>query len=98
MPDHINIFTDLHPTMSLSNLVKDVKVASNLWMKKSGLFPDFDEWQESYSAFTYSVREKDMIINYVKNQKIHHKTDSFEEEIRKLLKENQIEFDEKYLF
>lgn len=36
-------------------------------MKKSGLFPDFEEWQESYSAFTYSEREKDMIINYVKN-------------------------------
>lgn len=36
-------------------------------MKKSGLFPDFEEWQESYSAFPYSEREKDMIINYVKN-------------------------------
>lgn len=97
MPDHIHIFTDLHPTVCLSDLVKDIKVASNLWMKKSGLFPEFEEWQESYSAFTYSVREKDMIINYIKNQKEHHKTESFEQEIRRLLKENEIEFDEKYL-
>lgn len=97
MPDHIHIFTDLHPTVCLSDLVKDIKVASNLWMKKSGLFPEFEEWQESYSAFTYSVREKDMIINYIKNQKEHHKTKSFEQEIRRLLKENEIEFDEKYL-
>lgn len=97
MPDHIHIFTDLHPTVCLSDLVKDIKVASNLWMKKSGLFPEFEEWQESYSAFTYSVREKDMIINYIKNQKEHHKTESFEQEIKRLLKENEIEFDEKYL-
>ncbi|UOE42355.1 IS200/IS605 family transposase [Chryseobacterium suipulveris] len=67
MHDHIHIFSDLHPTVCLSDFVKDIKVASNLWMKKSGLFPDFEEWQESYSAFPYSEREKDMIINYVKN-------------------------------
>ena len=38
-----------------------------------------------------------MIINYIKNQKEHHKTESFEQEIKRLLKENEIEFDEKYL-
>ena len=97
MPDHIHIFSDLHPIVCLSDFVKDIKIASNLWMKQSGLFPEFEEWQESYSAFTYSIREKDMIINYVKNQKEHHKTETFEEEIRRLLKENKIEFDEKYL-
>ncbi len=97
MPDHLHILTDLHPTVCLSNLVKDIKIASNLWMKKSGLFPEFEEWQESYSAFTYSVREKNMIINYIKNQKEHHRRESFEEEIRRLLQENEIEFDEKYL-
>lgn len=97
MPDHLHIFTDLHPTVCLSDLVKDIKIASNLWMKKSGLFPEFEEWQESYSAFTHSIREKDMIINYIINQKEHHKTESFEEEIKRLLKENKIEYDEKYL-
>lgn len=43
MPDHIHIFTDLHTTVCLSDLVKDIKVASNLWMKKSGLFPESEE-------------------------------------------------------
>jgi len=39
-----------------------------------------------------------MIINYIKNQKEHHKKVSFEDELRALLIENGIEFDEKYLF
>jgi REP element-mobilizing transposase RayT len=98
MSDHIHIFTDLHPSVSLSSLVKDIKVSSNLWIKQSGLFPDFEEWQSGYGAFTYSEREKDMIINYIKKQKEHHKNESFETEYKTLLKDHGIEFDEKYLW
>ena len=67
-------------------------------MKQSGLFPEFTEWQVGYGAFTYNVRDKQMIINYVKNQKEHHKKESFEEEYKRLLEENGIEFEEKYLW
>lgn len=98
MPDHIHLFTDLHPSVSLSSFVKDIKVSSNLWMRQCGLFPDFEEWQSGYGAFTYSEREKDMIVNYIKNQKEHHKTESFEDEYKNLLKSHGIEFDEKYLW
>ena len=98
MPDHIHLFTDLHPSISLSDFVKDIKVASNLWIKQSRLFPDFEEWQSGYGAFTYSGREKVMIINYIKNQKKHHKKENFEEEYKNLLIAHGIEFDEKYLW
>jgi len=95
--DHIHIFSDLHPSLSLADYVKNIKVASSLWMKENGKFPDFKGWQEGYGAFTYSVREKDMIINYIKNQKEHHKTESFHDEFKRILLENDVEFDEKYL-
>lgn len=98
MPDHIHMFTDLHPSVSLSDFIKDIKVSSNLWIKQSELFPDFEEWQSGYGAFTYSEREKDMIINYIKNQKEHHKKENFEDEYKNLLKTHGIEFDEKYLW
>jgi REP element-mobilizing transposase RayT len=98
MPDHIHLFTDLHPSVSLSSFVKDIKVSSNLWIKQSGLFPDFEEWQSGYGAFTYSEREKDTIINYIKNQKEHHKNESFEDEYKNLLISHGVEFDEKYLW
>jgi len=97
MPDHIHIFSDLHPTVSLANYIKDIKVSSNLWMKESGKFPDFIGWQNSYGSFTYSVKEKDRIINYIKNQKEHHKRESSLDEFKRLLIENGIDFDEKYL-
>jgi putative transposase len=95
--DHIHIFSDLHPSSSLADYVKNIKVASSLWLKESGKFPKFTSWQDGYGAFTYSIREKDMIINYVKNQKEHHKTETFYDEYKRLLIENGVEFDEKYL-
>ena len=95
--DHIHIFSDLHPSVSLSDYIKDVKVASSLWMKESGKFPAFEGWQNGYGAFTYSIKEKDKLIDYIKNQKEHHKSENFYDEYRRLLAENGIEFDEKYL-
>jgi REP element-mobilizing transposase RayT len=95
--DHIHIMSDLHPSVCLSDYVKDIKVASSLWMKGSGKFPEFEGWQDGYGAFTYSIREKDMIINYIKNQKEHHRTEIFYDEFKRLMIENDIEFDEKYL-
>jgi REP element-mobilizing transposase RayT len=95
--DHIHIFSDLHPSIALADYVKKIKVASSIWMKEKGKFPEFEGWQDGYGAFTYSIREKDMIINYVKNQKEHHKKETFYDEYKRLLIENGIEFDEKYL-
>ena len=95
--DHVHILSDLHPSVSLSDYVKDIKVASSLWMKEHGKFIDFRGWQDGYGAFTYSIREKDVLINYIKNQKEHHKAEGFYDEYKRLLIENGIEFDEKYL-
>ena len=95
--DHIHIFSDLHPSIALADYVKDIKVASSLWMKESGKFPDFIGWQDGYGAFTYNIRQRDMIINYIKKQKEHHRKETFYDEYRRLLLENGVEFDEKYL-
>lgn len=95
--DHIHIFSSLHPSIALADYIKDIKISSNSWMKESGKFPKFKGRQESYAAITYSIKEKDVIINYIKNQKEHHKHESFFDEYKRLLIENEIEFDEKYL-
>ncbi|AUD01153.1 IS200/IS605 family transposase [Spirosoma pollinicola] len=96
--DHIHILSDLHPSVALADFVKDIKVASSLWMKSSGLFPEFEGWAEGYGAFTYSVKERDRVINYIKKQKEHHQKVTFNDEYKSLLDEHEITYDEKYLF
>ncbi|MGE5446714.1 MAG: IS200/IS605 family transposase [Bacteroidales bacterium] len=95
--DHIHIVCDLHPSAALADLVKDIKVASSKFIKEKHLYPLFSHWAEGYGAFTLSIKEKDRIVKYVMNQQQHHKKESSREEFIRLLKENGIEFDEKYL-
>ena len=95
--DHIHIVTHLHPMIALSTLVKDIKMASTEYIKEEKLFPNFSGWQEGYGAFTYSIKEKDRLIQYVINQESHHHKKSFREEYIEFLNEHEIEFDEKYL-
>ncbi|GAA5043504.1 transposase [Marivirga lumbricoides] len=95
--DHIHICCDLHPSVALADLVKDIKLSSSIWLKANPHFPDFIGWQVGYGAFTYSQREKEKIINYVKRQKTHHQEVSFINEFKEILIEQNIEFDEKFL-
>ncbi len=95
--DHIHILSDLHPSICLADFIKDIKVASAIWMKQSRLFPDFEAWAEGYGAFTYSVKERDTLIGYIKRQKEHHKKTTFVDEFKALLTEHEISFDERYL-
>jgi len=95
--DHLHIVTHLHPAVALSDLVKDIKVASSIKIKETSWFKHFPGWQEGFGGFTYSIKEKDRLIEYVKNQEEHHNKISFRDEFIGLLNEHEIEFDEKYL-
>jgi len=95
--DHIHIVTSLHPAVSLASLIKDIKLASSKHIKTFQLFPKFNGWQVGYGSFTYSFTDKDKLIEYVKNQEEHHTTISFIDELKELLKEHGIEYDERYL-
>ena len=95
--DHIHIATHIHPSVSIADLVKDIKLASSDYIKTQNLFPHFGGWQSGYGWFTYSFRDKDRLIEYVKNQEKHHEEKDYITELIELLKEHQVEFDEKYL-
>ena len=95
--DHIHIATHIHPSVSVADLVKDIKLASSDYIKTQNLFSHFGGWQSGYGWFTYSFRDKDRLIEYVKNQEKHHEEKDYITELIELLKEHQVEFDEKYL-
>ncbi|HPF01516.1 MAG TPA: transposase, partial [Bacteroidales bacterium] len=95
--DHVHILFTLHPSVSLSDLIKDLKLSTSSFIRTKKLFPMFDGWQEGYGAFTYTYSAKENLIRYVSNQQEHHKKISFYEELKNLLIENEIDFDEGYL-
>ena len=96
MEDHVHILSDLHPSIALADFVKSIKVATSLWMKQSPDFPSFRGWEEGYAAFTYSYKEKEVLINYIKKQQTHHQQENTYDELMRLWKENGMEPDERY--
>ena len=95
--DHIHMLTSLHSTICLADLIHDMKIGSSNWIKQENIFPQFPGWQNEYGAFTKSYSHSDSVIAYIKNQIEHHKTESFIDEFKRLLKNEGIEFDERYL-
>ena len=97
IPNHIHILVDINPTMSKSRLAGELKRVSSLWMKQSGLFPEFEGWGNEYFGFSKSASDKNKVIEYIKNQKIHHGSVSFEDEIRGMISSEGIEWDDSML-
>lgn len=95
--DNLHIATSVHPSISLASLVKDIKLASGQMIQTTKLFEGFEGWQNGYSAFTHNYSSLDTLVNYIKNQEVHHKKVSFMEEYTQLLQEHGIEFDPRFL-
>ena len=64
-------------------------------LKRTVGFEKFTAWGEGYAALSYSLRDKDMIVNYIINQREHHKQITFRDEYVAFLKEMGLELDER---
>jgi REP element-mobilizing transposase RayT len=98
MPDHIHVFIGMRPTQSLSDLIQDIKGDSSKWINQKRLVSGRFSWQEGFGGFSYSKSHVDSVIDYIKNQEVHHRKRTFIEEYQELLKKFEIDYDERYIF
>lgn len=98
MPDHIHVLFGMRPAQSLSDLMRDIKGDSSLWINENKIVAGKFTWQEGYGAFSYSKSQIPAVATYIENQELHHKKKAFIEEYLKILQDFEIEFNEKYIF
>ena len=96
--DHVHIVTTLPRTVSQAQLIGEIKKASSKWIKTldaryRGFF-----WQRGYGAFSVSPSQLDTVVQYVEAQPEHHRTHTFQEEYRELLRRHGVDFDERYVW
>ncbi len=97
-PDHTHILIGLHPSVSVSDMVRDIKANSSKWINENGWIAGNFSWQEGFGAFTYSKSQIDNVVKYILNQEEHHKKTTFKDEYIRFLEKFGIDYDEKYLF
>jgi putative transposase len=96
--DHVHLLLVQPRTCTPADLVQAVKMGSSKWLKTvSSRFRNF-YWQNGYGMFSISVRERRDLEAYFDRQAIHHREESFQDEYRRLLHENELEYDERYVW
>jgi putative transposase len=96
--DHIHVLFGMRPSQSLSDLMQDVKAGSSIWINERKFIKGKFAWQEGYGAFSYSKSQLPVVINYINNQKEHHKKKKFLDEYKDLLESFGIEYDDRFVF
>lgn len=96
--NHVHLLLSLSNIDKFSESIRQIKASSTKWIHQEiKTLPHF-AWQERYGSFTIGCSQIDIIKDYIAKQREHHQTRSFEQEYILLLKKNQIDFNEKYLF
>jgi len=98
MPDHLHLFAGLNPKQSISELMRLVKGDSSEFINNKGLTSRRFHWQEGYGAFSNSRSQIDGVVKYILNQKERHLSKTFRDEYLDILRDNEVEYDEKYIF
>ena len=97
-PDHAHVLFSLSRTMTLAQVVGDLKKGSTLWLREQAdTLRDFC-WQAGYAGFSVSESAIEDVRAYIRNQREHHRKRSFQDEIRAYFQRHNIEFDERYVW
>ncbi len=95
--DHVHALVRLRPDHAVSTIIGHMKSRSTGWIHRNLVeLPDFC-WQTGFGVFTVSPTQSDGVYVYIANQVEHHRTQSFEDELKWLYQKAGIEFDPRCL-
>lgn len=95
--NHIHALIKSLPSVPPSSIAQWLKGDSSKWIHEEfPALPNFS-WQDGFGVFSVSKSSAPKVIEYIKNQRIHHLRQNFEEEYIELLNLHGVDYDEKYL-
>lgn len=98
MPDHIHLLIARHPTIAEAEAARLVKANSSKWIHETYSDLQHFAWQTGYGAFSFGRSQIPDLERYIANQAEHHKRFSFQDEYRTMLRQHNIEYDERYIW
>src|SRR5207248_11423605 len=95
-PVHLGV--RLWRTKKVAQTVEQLKSCSSRWLRAQS--PDLSKfaWRRGYGAFSVGPADLGALIEHIDAQEIHHRKQSFQDELRAFLKKYGIGFDERYLW
>ena len=96
--DHVHLAIRLSRTVTLADLIQDLKTTSSKWLKPQSPALAAFAWQRGYGCFSVGPTDVDGLKAYIDDQENHHRTRTFQEEFRMFLKKYGVEYDEAYVW
>lgn len=87
MPDHVHILCDVPPKMAVADYIKLIKAESSKFLNMNPHFPGWKRWTEGYAVFSVDASTRQTRIDYIRNQKQHHKSLSYQDEYNNIMVE-----------
>lgn len=78
--DHLHCLISLGKEQSISKISQMIKGGSSFWINQNQLATEKFMWQDDYYAVSVGQSNLERVINYIKNQEIHHTKKTFEQE------------------
>jgi putative transposase len=96
--DHVHLLCALAHTCTAADMLKEVKRGSSLWIKTKGRHLQEFSWQNGYGIFSIGFSQVPGVKDYIACQEEHHRTISYQDEVRALLLEYQVDYDEQFVW
>jgi putative transposase len=96
--DHVHILFLCSKNIAFSKIVGEIKAVSSKWINEQGRYEQAFEWQGGYGAFSVSSSNVARVKAYIAGQEDHHRTRSFQDELRLLLEKHKVKYDDRYLW
>ena len=84
--EHLHCIISLNADQTLSKLMQLIKGESSHWINKHNLAQGKFEWADEYYAVSVSDSQINQVRDYIKNQEVHHKQISWEEEYEEFIR------------
>ena len=96
--NHVHVFFEQNPEVSLSDIMEKVKANSSKWINQNRFIAGHFEWQRGYGGFSHARSQRSNVIQYIMKLEKHHRSKTFRDEYMEILKKFGIEFKNQYLF
>jgi REP element-mobilizing transposase RayT len=96
--DHLHALVHLSRVKTVAEIVEELKTSTSKWIKTKGNTLRGFHWQTGYAAFSVIQSSVEQVVQYIRQQKEHHRGRSFQDELRALLGKHGVDFDERYVW
>ena len=98
MADHVHLAIRLARTITIADLMEELKVSSSKWMKTQSPALGGFAWQRGYGCFSIGPSDLNALESFICDQEQHHRQRTFQDEFRMFLKKYGVKYDEAYVW